>query len=193
MAPRLSSDGAGGALVTWKDNRSGGDDIYLHHVGASGQLAFASDWVNGHVLSNSSGSQDAPAVILATDGAAITGWKDLASGARVFAERQAVSPVASVGRPIPLRMELTPAQPNPFSGRMRFTLSLEQRSPVALEIFDPQGRRIRTLARGMVEAGSSSYEWNGTTDSGSGLPPGLYFLRARLGTAERWERVVRLR
>ena len=34
----IAADGAGGAIITWSDNRSGNDDIYAQRVQANGQL-----------------------------------------------------------------------------------------------------------------------------------------------------------
>ena len=43
--PQIISDGAGGAIVTWKDSRSGNNDIYAQRVNASGSVEWTTDGV----------------------------------------------------------------------------------------------------------------------------------------------------
>jgi hypothetical protein len=48
-----------------------------------------------------------------------------------------------------------------------------------LAIFDVQGRRVVTLARGQLVApgGAASVTWDGRTEAGSPAAPGVYFAR----------------
>jgi hypothetical protein len=82
-----------------------------------------------------------------------------------------------------------PARPNPFSRVTTFQFSLARSGPATLELFTVDGRRVRTLTRGVREAGEYRLEWNGSDDAGHPLAAGLYY--ARLVTAQgRWTRVV---
>ena len=54
--PAITSDGAGGAIVTWHDTRSGGTtDIYAQRVNASGAIQWTAD---GVALCTARGNQD---------------------------------------------------------------------------------------------------------------------------------------
>jgi probable HAF family extracellular repeat protein len=80
---------------------------------------------------------------------------------------------------------LSEAQPNPFGREAAIAFSLSTRAGGGnsrLEIFDAQGRRVTTLARGGLAAGPHSVRWDGREEDGSGSPGGLYF--ARLVTCE---------
>jgi hypothetical protein len=80
IVPRAISDGAGGAIVTWGDNRSGWN-IYAHHVLASGVVDPA--WpVNGRRVSMQGEDLVAPIVASGADGAIIV-W----GGAGIYAQR----------------------------------------------------------------------------------------------------------
>lgn len=70
---RMISDGAGGAISTWADLRTGASVVYAQHVDASGVVLWAT---NGERVCNSSGQQFTPDI--ATDGAggAIICWGD---------------------------------------------------------------------------------------------------------------------
>ncbi len=75
-------DGAGGAIVAWRDFRSGGPnatDVYAQHVTAAGTIADG--WpANGLGVCTAEGAQRAPG--LAPDGAggALAAWMDLRGG-----------------------------------------------------------------------------------------------------------------
>jgi hypothetical protein len=83
--PRLVADAAGGAIVTWQDNRNPTRDIYAQRVDASGNALWTA---NGIALCSSTGHQEVP--LIATDGAggAIVTWRDYRSGNwDVYAQR----------------------------------------------------------------------------------------------------------
>jgi flagellar hook assembly protein FlgD len=48
---------------------------------------------------------------------------------------------------------------------------------VKIEVFDAQGRRVRTLADRVVEPGAHSVVWDGTDASGRRAGPGVYLYR----------------
>src|SRR5262245_21931763 len=79
QSPTIVSDGAGGAIVTWQDGRSGNDDIYAQHVLGSGAVDGA--WpANGRALCTAAGSQQAPTIVSDGAGGAIITWADFRSG-----------------------------------------------------------------------------------------------------------------
>lgn len=87
--PAIVKDGAGGAIISWDDARSGtsGIDVYAQHVLNSGVADPA--WpVNGRVLCAASGDQGHPTI--AEDGAhgAIVAWTDsrIVGTAHIFAQ-----------------------------------------------------------------------------------------------------------
>lgn len=66
-------------------------------------------------------------------------------------------------------------EPNPFRGSTTIHLArTSDRSAAELSIYDVRGRRVRTLSIGGAVA---SVVWNGASDSGEPLPPGVYFVR----------------
>ncbi len=83
--PMIVSDGAGGAIVTWQDLRSGVSDIYAQRVNAAG----APQWTaNGVALCSATNDQQDPVVV--SDGAtgAIVTWQDLRGGTLdIYAQR----------------------------------------------------------------------------------------------------------
>jgi Secretion system C-terminal sorting domain len=72
------SDGAGGVIVAWQDNRSGTNyDIFAQHVSASGEMEWAA---NGVAICTVDSDQVSPAIISDGSGGAIIAWQDKRSG-----------------------------------------------------------------------------------------------------------------
>jgi hypothetical protein len=77
--PQIVSDGAGGAIVTWQDQRSMIYDIYAQHVLAYGAVDML--WpANGRALCTATGEQLTPRICSDGAGGAIVAWTDIRSG-----------------------------------------------------------------------------------------------------------------
>lgn len=86
-APSIVSDGAGGAIITWDDYRSGTTyDIYAQKVNASGLVQWTS---NGVAVCTAGNNQYSPLIVSDGSGGAIIGWYDYRnnSDADVYAQR----------------------------------------------------------------------------------------------------------
>ena len=86
---RLVSDGSGGVIIVWEDNRSGdGNDIYAQHVMSNGQVAPG--WLlNGLPVISYLGSQEEIAVDTDGSGGAIVVWTDtrFSANKNIYAQR----------------------------------------------------------------------------------------------------------
>jgi hypothetical protein len=71
--PVLTSDGAGGAIIAWQDQRIGNWNIYAQKVNAVGAVQWAA---NGIVLCDAALSQTSPQIISDGSGGAIIAWTD---------------------------------------------------------------------------------------------------------------------
>ena len=67
--------------------------------------------------------------------------------------------------------------PNPFSGATTITFSMNYSSMIKLEVFDLDGRKVRTLAEGIYLAGNTQVGWDGSNDRGNKVPSGVYLYR----------------
>ena len=95
--PTLVSDGSGGAIITWYDNRSGNYDIYAQHVDAEG----VTQWELGGVpICTATGDQYSSVIVSDGSGGAIITWEDWRNGtaADIYAQHVA----ADVPLPIQL-------------------------------------------------------------------------------------------
>ena len=67
------SDGAGGAIIVWRDHRSGNTDIYAQRLNAAGVPQWTPDGVG---VCTATGAQDTPSLISDGTGGAIFTWED---------------------------------------------------------------------------------------------------------------------
>jgi hypothetical protein len=80
--------------------------------------------------------------------------------------------------------------PNPASGRTQFLMTLNQPENVRIEAFDATGRRVKTIATGVYEAGIAPIIFDFTGEGGNALGPGLFFVRAQIGKKVFTRRVI---
>ena len=91
-SPKLVSDGAGGAIVAWDDDRTGGfsPDVYVQRVNAAGVAQWAP---NGVVLVLQGNDQWGSAIDSDGAGGAVVTWHDYRFGTNydIFAQRVSAS------------------------------------------------------------------------------------------------------
>ena len=95
QTPTIVSDGAGGAIVTWDDARSGSDnrDIYAQRISAEGTVQWAAD---GVALCTATGIQQAPTIISNGVSGAIVTWMDSRYGTNNSLYVQRISAAGTV-------------------------------------------------------------------------------------------------
>lgn len=90
------------------------------------------------------------------------------------------------------RFALHSTSPNPFERSTLIRFELPEASRVQIEVFDAQGRRVRSVADRSFEPGVHSLEWDGADASGRRVGPGVYLVRMRAGGFRADRRVIRL-
>lgn len=78
---------------------------------------------------------------------------------------------------LPSEFRLRDAVPNPVILHTALIAELPRDSYLAVEIFDPQGRRVRTVLKEPRAAGIHVLDWDGRNDAGQRVRPGLYLIR----------------
>ena len=70
---------------------------------------------------------------------------------------------------------LSPAYPNPFNPQTSFSLEVDERQEVKVEVFNLLGRSVKVLFEGTMEANDTR---TFTFDAGD-LPSGIYLYRVQ--------------
>lgn len=176
-SPTIASDGATGAIITWYDARSPSEDIYAQRIDSNGAPVWTLD---GVPLCTAPNNQEFPTIVADGSGGAFVTWQDLRSGNEdVYVDRVGANgvvlavPSTSPGAALAAR-----AWPNPSSGPVELSFALRSLAHVRLQIFDAQGRSVRSLGLEDLVAGPHTVAWDGRTDAGRPAGAGLYFLRA---------------
>ncbi len=90
-------------------------------------------------------------------------------------------PTADVGAQAPpgegARLHLAAPRPNPASGGTWISFILAAAQPTRVEILDPSGRWMATLAEGPLPAGRHALRWDACDAHGRPLSPGVYLAR----------------
>ena len=175
-SPTIVSDGAGGAIVTWFDLRSGSADIYAQRVNAAGVPQWMGDGVALCIAAN---DQRNPTIVTDGAGGAIVTWEDARSGTNWHIYAQRVERIGQLGNPEPVPRELALAltSSNPGRGGASLRYSLPQAGAVRLAIYDLAGREVRVLASGRLDAGDYSARWDGRNVTGQPVRGGMYLVR----------------
>jgi len=78
---------------------------------------------------------------------------------------------------IPTKFRLHQNYPNPFNPSTIITYDVPTAGSVKIEVFNILGQSVRTLVNTDQLPGNWKVEWNGTNDSGTLVPSGVYFVR----------------
>ena len=178
------TDGAGGAIFGWDDDRSGGSQIYSQSIGHSG----TSRWGSGGVLvATGAGSRTLTTAVPDGYHGAVFGWQDFRNGPTcdVYAFRLSAVGTSVETTLTPVLAHIYPARPNPFNPSTVLAFDLERPANVHLAVYDARGRLVRTLYQGSLGAGRHQVRWDGMDRSGSPCGSGVYFARlsGTLGSA----------
>jgi hypothetical protein len=89
--------------------------------------------------------------------------------------------------------KISPNFPNPFSQSTNFSFYLAQPSTVSLEIYNILGQKVRTVARNEeFPKGKAYLKWDGMSDSGKRVAPGVYLYRIDINNDTRVNKMMLL-
>ena len=188
----LAPDGAGGAVIAWRDGRNSNDDIYAQRVDGLG----GTRWVaNGAGVCVQGNSQDQVQVASDGEGGAIFVWRDYRTSASSDIYATALTEYGTgVENPgAPGAFYLAQNFPNPFNPTTRITFGLKAPAAVSLRIYDASGRLVRVLVAETRAAGQCAELWDGRDSRGSAVASGMYFYRLDAGTFAQTRKMILVR
>ncbi|MFH1278038.1 MAG: FG-GAP-like repeat-containing protein [Candidatus Eisenbacteria bacterium] len=99
----------------------------------------------------------------------------------------------SDGGDAPPRLVLRNNRPNPFNPTTSISFALPERQEVDLSVYDISGRLVRTLQRGMLDAGEHDVLWDGRSSTGDPGASGVYFYRLTAGGETHTKKMILIR
>ncbi|MCB0809783.1 MAG: T9SS type A sorting domain-containing protein, partial [Flavobacteriales bacterium] len=180
VAPVLVTDGANGAVVTWKDLRGGSasGDIYAQRMDATGTALWT---IDGAPISIAPSDQTSPTLAGDGNGGAVITWADLRWGLSLGYDiyTQLVNTNGDLGIVLGMAdadgLPALEAYPNPTTDQVTVRLAHRASERQTLGLFDATGRLARTIP---ISPGSGS-----VTVNVRDLAGGTYAIRSLVNTA----------
>jgi hypothetical protein len=85
------------------------------------------------------------------------------------------------------------ARPNPSRESTDLSFTLDRSQKVMVGVFAVDGRRVRVLCRGLLEAGQHHVAWDGRDDAGHRVGSGVYFAGLETSNGKVTRRIARVR
>ena len=93
----------------------------------------------------------------------------------------------------PLVFSLEQNYPNPFNPATTIAFSIARKGPVMMQLFDIDGRLVKTLVDEEMAPGQYKVVWNGENRSGSSVASGVYFVKLRAASFESTKKMLLVR
>jgi hypothetical protein len=180
----ILSDGFAGAIVAWKDDRTGTEDVYATHVLSSGVVDPAYP-LDGRAVSTAAIFQESPTLVDDGNGGVIAAWRDSRSGTNdIYAAR--IGRHGFLGTPEPELVSVGDVS-NDEGGAVKLSWNasyLDQQSNPELDVYDVL-RSVPTAAAGLMRANGARIRRAG---DGEGDPrPGDLLVMSSAAATEYWE------
>lgn len=85
---------------------------------------------------------------------------------------------------------LSPNYPNPFNMQTRFRFSLPEKAQVNAAIYDILGRKVKDLLDKKMQAGAYAFEWDGKSNSQTGVASGIYFIHFKANSFNKMQKLL---
>jgi len=94
---------------------------------------------------------------------------------------------------LPKSAFLGPAVPDPSRGQVTVSFNLPVENQVSLRVYNLSGQLVRALVSGKEKAGYKHAAWDGRSEDGSRVTPGVYFYRLEAGSFTATQKLVVVR
>ncbi len=118
------------------------------------------------------------------------GSKEVLQAASVSLD--ALADQTAVGQ-APILMRLGHNYPNPFNPKTVIPVGVDLGSEASLRIVDAQGRVLRELHDGYLQAGDHEFQWDGRDEAGTVLSSGIYLVQLRTAIQVESKRLLLLK
>ena len=181
----------GGLLAAWRDERSGGSDLYTLRLEPDGTPA--ADWdPTGVLLCGAPGTQSSLRLAPSNNGGAVFVWQDWRSpstGPDLFMQTVSADGRLDAPRPIGTPLALSLPRPSPARDRVELVLDAPEEGNAKIVVLDAAGRVVQRWSM-RVAPGRNSLRWDLRSASGRRVAPGVYHMQVSAPWGARTRRVV---
>ena len=93
----------------------------------------------------------------------------------------------------PYKINLHQNYPNPFNPTTLIRYDLQVNEHVSINIYDPTGKRVKSLVNTNQDAGYRSINWNATNEVGQPVSAGMYIYTIQAGEFRQTKKMVLLK
>ena len=179
--PTIVSDGSGGAIITWRDQRNYPGDIYAQRIDSTGTVQWPE---NGIAISTAANNQYLPQIVSNGSGGAVITWGDRRNGSSDDIYAQKVNVNGSLGDVTGIREEQSTRAnfglrnyPNPVKEKTIIGFEISKAQMVSLKVYDLFGKEISTLINEKKTIGKHEIEFDA-----SKINPGIYLYKLHAGS-----------
>ena len=190
--PSIAAAGGEAFIAYWQEISETNSEIMF-------KRRVAGSWTASVQISNGAGTSELPCLIAEPNGNLHLAWVDSRDGNQEIYYREYIDPQNGTGGggdeplptpPVPL---LLTSSPNPFRGSTTIELSVSERCPSSIVIYDVNGRCVRKLFSRTLARGAHTFTWDGTDDAGRTKAAGIYFAVGRAGKSRIERKIVLVR
>lgn len=128
--------------------------------------------------------QDSIEVVLAlvvgegtTYAEALTDLQEQVLDVRDYWQNNHPLPIGRESQNLPLRPKLSTPYPNPFNNSTNFRVQIPNTTTINLTVFNVNGAKVKTLAKGTIEPGVYVFSWDNQNALPNSPASGVYFIR----------------
>ena len=94
---------------------------------------------------------------------------------------------------MPAFISVSQNYPNPFNPSTSFDIQIPHKQQIRIKIVSVTGKRITEIVNRTVGAGNWTFRWDGSSESGSPVPSGQYFIVIEGYNFQRWLKATLLK
>jgi flagellar hook assembly protein FlgD len=83
--------------------------------------------------------------------------------------------------------------PNPFNAETSIRYTVKGTQPIAVEIYNAKGQKVKTLVNTTKASGNYNIRWNGTDDNNRKVSGGIYFCKLNTGNSTSIRKLILLK